>query len=168
VPHQLQVARTFATARGWTVADVHVYTDGAEHGVSGAAFEEGREGLRRMMEALRRRPRPFNALLLTDKDRLGREQYELAYVLKKIDAAGVEVWEVDHGRRINLDSPTDRFLVSAMSFAADMERGQASVRSASKLRAKAEAGHVTGGRCYGYDNLEVTDAQAAAATSTAV
>jgi site-specific DNA recombinase len=155
VAHQVVVARAFATERGWTIDDAHVYVD---DGISGAEFEEGRDGLRRLLEALRGRHRSFEVLLLTDKDRLGREQYETAYVLKKIDEAGVEVWEVNYARRINLDSPIDRFLVSAMGFAAEMERGQASIRTASKFRQKAEAGHVTGGRCYGYDNVEVKTA----------
>jgi hypothetical protein len=41
-----------------------------------------------------------------------------------------------------------------MGFAAEMERSQASIRTASKFRQKAEAGHVTGGRCHGYDNVD--------------
>ena len=58
--------------------DAHVYAD---DGVSGAEFDR-RPGFLRLLEALRQRPRPFDVLLITDKDRLGREQYETAFVLK--------------------------------------------------------------------------------------
>ena len=45
-----------------------------------------------------------------------------------------------------------------MTFAADLEREKAQQRTYDAMARKAKAGHVTGGRLFGYDNLDVRDA----------
>ncbi len=44
------------------------------------------------MNALTPKP-PFNVLIVMNKDRLGREQYQSAYSLKRLAQAGVHVFE---------------------------------------------------------------------------
>src|SRR5262245_42140074 len=78
VARQLAHARAYAARKGWTVADEHVYAD---DGISGALFGDQRPGLARLLNALRPRP-AFNALIMSEESRLGREQVETAYVLK--------------------------------------------------------------------------------------
>jgi hypothetical protein len=70
----------------------------------------------------------------------------------------VQIWSYLDGREILLETPTDKFLMSAMSFAAEIEREKARERVSDAMRRKARAGHVTGGRVFGYDNLEVLGA----------
>jgi DNA invertase Pin-like site-specific DNA recombinase len=77
VTRQIDHARAYAERKGWTVADAHVYTD---DGVSGAAFDEHRPGLARLLNTLRPRP-TFQALIMSEESRLGRDQYRTAYVL---------------------------------------------------------------------------------------
>ena len=52
-------------------------------------------------------------------------------------------------------SPGDKLLMSVTAFADEPERDRARQRTYDALERKARARHVTGGRVYGYDNVEV-------------
>src|SRR5262249_13325103 len=80
VTRQIDLGRAYAASQGWTVDPAHVYVDG---GISGAEFE-GRPGLMALLAALKPRA-AFDVLVVYDKDRIGREQFETSYLLKKID-----------------------------------------------------------------------------------
>ncbi len=84
VTRQVESATAYATRKGWMVDPTHVYQD---DGVSGAEFVK-RPGLMRLLNALKPRP-PFGALLISDRDRIGREQIETSYILKQLIRAGV-------------------------------------------------------------------------------
>ena len=66
VARQVEHARAYATAKGWTVADEHVYVD---DGISGAEFAN-RPGFLRLMNAFKPRP-PFQILVMSEEARLG-------------------------------------------------------------------------------------------------
>jgi DNA invertase Pin-like site-specific DNA recombinase len=149
---QLDRARAYAAQHGWLVADEHVYTD---DGVSGAEFEH-RPGLMALLTALKPRA-PFEALVVYDKDRIGREQFETSYLLKKIDQAGVRIVEAKGGGAMTFDSPIDKMVMSVLGFAEELERDKARTRTRDALQRKAERGYVAGGRCFGYDNVVITD-----------
>src|SRR5260370_1205444 len=93
VTRQIERARACATERGWTVDDEHIYVD---DGISGAEFE-ARDGLMRLLGALKPKP-AFGVLVVMNKNRLGREQYESAYKLKRFAQAGVRGFEYLAGR----------------------------------------------------------------------
>ena len=54
-----------------------------------------------------------------------------------------------------LRQPTDKLLMSVTAFADELEREKARQRTYDAMQRKAKAGHVTGGRVFGYDNLEI-------------
>jgi hypothetical protein len=54
-----------------------------------------------------------------------------------------------------MESATDKFLLSAVTFAADLEREKGRQRTYDAMLRKARSGHVTGGRLFGYDNIRV-------------
>ena len=56
-----------------------------------------------------------------------------------------------------LDSPTDKTLLAISTHAGEVEREQALLQTYDAMQRKARAGHVTGGRTFGYDNVDVTD-----------
>jgi site-specific DNA recombinase len=58
-------------------------------------------------------------------------------------------------RERTLDSPTDKIMSSLTAFADELEREKARQRTYDAMQRKARAGHVTGGRAFGYDNVEV-------------
>src|SRR5262245_40522009 len=120
VARQVAHARSYATTKGWTVADEHVYVD---DGISGAEFAN-RPGFLRLMNALRPRP-PFQILVMAEEARLGREAIETAYALKKLVTAGVRVFFYLEDRERTLDSPTDKIMLSLTTFADELEREKA-------------------------------------------
>ncbi len=156
VERQIQICRALATAQGWHVDERYVVADRA---MSGAEFAR-RQGLPTLLEALALRPVPFQGVLVTDKDRLGREQIETAYLLKQFARAGVRVVEATTGQAIALATPIDKVLLSVTGFAAEMERDQARHRTHQALLLKARQRHVTGGRVFGYRNRDVYPADA--------
>ena len=102
VRRQIDHARAYATKKGWTVDEAHVYVD---DGISGAEFAN-RPGFVRLMTSLKPRPR-FQVLIMSEESRLGREAIETAYALKQSIAAGVRIFFYLENRERTLDSPTD-------------------------------------------------------------
>src|SRR5437773_9879189 len=152
IARQIEHARSYATAKGWVVSEEHVYVD---DGISGAEFAN-RPGFLRLMNALKPRA-PFNILIMSEVSRLGREQIETAYALKQLSVAGVRCFSYLEDRELLMESATDKFLLGAVTFAADLEREKARQRVHDAMLRKARAGHATGRKTFGYDNCVVTD-----------
>src|SRR4029079_10597779 len=92
---------------------------------------------------------------MSEESRLGREQIETAYALKQITDAGVRVFFYLEDRERTLDSAMDKVMLSLSNFASEMEREKAKQRTYDAMLRKAKAGHVTGGKVFGYDNKDV-------------
>ena len=92
---------------------------------------------------------------MLEESRLGRETLEVGFALKQIVTAGVRVFFYLDDRERTLDSPTDKIMLSLTAFADELEREKARQRTYDAMRRKALAGHVTGGRVFGYDNVEI-------------
>jgi site-specific DNA recombinase len=150
VTRQVEHATAYAARKGWTVDPAHVYID---DGISGAEFVN-RPGLGALLSRLSPRA-PFGVLAMAEASRLGREQIELAYVLKRLTDAGVRVFYYLDDREAVLDSALDKVLVSLTGFGAELEREKARARTYDALERKAKAGHVAGGLVYGYMNVRV-------------
>jgi site-specific DNA recombinase len=98
----------------------------------------------RLIAALKPRP-PFGVLLVTDRDRIGREQVEVSYLLKQIIAAGVRVFECQGaGREITLGSAVDKLILAVENFAAEVEREKVRTRTYAAMAHRARAGRSTG------------------------
>src|SRR4029453_1744767 len=153
VARQIEHARAYAARKGWIIDDAHVFVD---DGISGAEFAK-RPAFVRLMNTLKPCP-PFTALVMSEVSRLGREQIETAYAMKQLSRAGVRCFSYLEDRELLMESATDKFLLGAVTFAADLEREKARQRVHDAMSRKARAGHVTGGKTFGYDNVAVTDA----------
>ena len=151
VARQVEHATAYAEQHGWMVVAEHIHVD---DGISGAEFAN-RPGFLRLMNALKPKA-PFDVLIMSEESRLGREAIETAYALKQLIQAGVRVFFYLEDHERTLDSPTDKLLMSVTAFADELEREKARQRTYDAMRRKAKAGHVTGGRVFGYDNHEVT------------
>ena len=151
VARQIANAREYAARKQWTVRDEHIYQD---DGVSGVLFGPSRPGLARLLNSLKPRP-PFQILVMSEQSRLGREQIETGYVLKQIIDAGVRVFFYADDREAVLDDPVQKMMLSLANFAAEMERDKARQRTHEAMLRKAKALHVTGGRVFGYANVDV-------------
>src|SRR5215510_2880152 len=153
VRRQIEHATEYAKRKGWTVGESLIFVD---DGISGAEFAN-RPGFVRLMNALKPRP-PFDVLIMSEESRLGREQIETAYALKQIMDAGVRVFFYLENRERTLDNAMDKVMLSLTNFAAEMEREKARQRTYDAMLRKAKALQVTGGKVYGYGNVEVLDA----------
>ena len=151
VARQIENARAFAAAKGWTVADAHVYADDA---VSGAETRK-LVNRQRLLDTIRTGP-PFQVLILRDASRFNRRDGDEAFSeLKAIDRAGVKVWYYSDGQQFtygDLGSNVVGFVRAEMN--AEFRRQIAKWTREAMVR-KAQAGYVTGGRVFGYDNLRV-------------
>ena len=150
VARQVDHARRYAASKGWTVDEGSIFAD---DGISGAEFVK-RPGFVRLMAALRPRP-AFDVLIMSEESRLGREMIETSFALKQIIESNVRVFLYLDDRELTLSGPLDRILLSVTAFAKDLEREKASQRTHDAFSRKVQAGHVTGGRVFGYDNVEV-------------
>ena len=148
VARQVAHAREYASRRGWIVDDDFIFVD---DGISGAEFAK-RPGFLRLMNALKPQPR-FQILVMSEESRLGREAIETAYALKQIVQSGVRIFFYLEDRERTITSPTDKLLISVSTFADEMERERSRQRTYDALARKAQAGYVTGGRCFGYRNV---------------
>jgi site-specific DNA recombinase len=92
---------------------------------------------------------------MSEESRLGREQIQTAYALKQIMDADVRVFFYLEDRERTLGSAMDKMMLSLTNFGAEFEREKAGQRTYDAMLRKAKAGHVTGGRVYGYDNVDV-------------
>ena len=64
------------------------------------------------------KPRPpFQALVMSEESRLGREASETAYALKQLVTGGVRVFFYLEDRERTLDSSTDKIMLSLTAFA---------------------------------------------------
>ena len=149
VTRQIEHAKLYAAKKGWTVPDELVFVD---DGISGAEFVK-RPGYARLMNVLEPRP-PFQILIMSEESRLGREQIKTAYALQQITDAGVQVWFYLTDQERKLDTAMDKLMCSIVGFASEDERERAQVRTSDAMSRKAKAGHVTGGKVFGYDNQE--------------
>ena len=150
VERQKARAREYAAQRGWTVVDEHIYED---DGISGAEFAR-RPGFQRLIETLKRLS-PFQYLIVMDESRLGRESIETAHVLKQFMLAGVRIFAYLDNREVVLDNLMDKMRLAFTGLMDEGERSRAQQRTFDALHRKALMGHVTGGRVYGYDNIEI-------------
>ena len=150
VTRQIEHARVLATTNGWTINEDCVFVD---DGISGAKFGSDRPGLARLLNSLK--PRQFDVLIVSEVSRVGREMGQTAAVFSELVRAGVRVFSYLDGREILLESALDKMMLSLTSFAAELEREKARQRTRDTMLRKAKAGHVTGGRVFGYDNVRV-------------
>jgi site-specific DNA recombinase len=151
VARQMDHARAYALAKGWTLDERYVFAD---DGISGAEFAN-RPGFLRLMTALKPRA-PFQVLIMSEESRLGREAIETAYALKQLIQAGVRVFFYLEDRERTLNSPIEKAMLALQTMGDEMEREKARLRTTDAMDRKARAGHVTGGRTFGYDNLRIS------------
>jgi DNA invertase Pin-like site-specific DNA recombinase len=150
VTRQIEHAKTYALKNGWTILDELIFVD---DGISGAEFER-RPGFQRLLASLKHRP-PFQFLVVMDESRLGRESIEVSSLLKQISIAGVVTHCYLDGKAVQLDTPTDKVMLALRGFTDESERTRGAQRTHDAMMRKALMGHVTGGRVYGYDNIEI-------------
>src|SRR2546428_2006106 len=148
VERQAAEGRAAGEGQGWT--HVASYRDDA---ISGALGVEHRSGLHALLEAAERTPRPFDVVVMAADDRLMRNQWELASVLARLYKARVKLFYYQERRFANLEDAVGRFMEQVRGFGSEFYRESVTRHMVDALKRKARAGHVHGGRTFGYDNV---------------
>lgn len=152
VTRQVDGARAFITTKGWTLDDAHVYTDDE---VSGALFANRAEFQRMMRDAAA----AFEAVVFYDLDRFGRNARQTMLALNTLADLGVTIWDYSTGLAVDLDSFEGEMMTFMKARFAQQYRDQVRKHTRDAMRQKAEAGYVTGGKVFGYDNVRVAPLQ---------
>ncbi len=148
---QLSEARRYIASKGWSVDDAHIYLEDA---VSRAEFVRRPALIRLLNQA---KSGAFDVVLTRDETRLGGDVMRTGLLIQDLIEKGVELWYYFTDERVKLDGATDKFMVAARNFAAELEREKISQRTREHLMVKARKGLNAGGRCYGYDNVRIED-----------
>ena len=146
--------KRFIESQGWTL--VASYSDDR---ISGAEFRK-RPGYQKMMAALTPTP-SADALIVVDRDRLGRETLEVGFTLKRLTQAGVDVYEVNAAKkgsdtRIKLTTATAKILASVEAYGGELQREQSRIKTSDAMWRRATSGHSTGGAIFGYTSVCAT------------
>jgi site-specific DNA recombinase len=151
VQMQIANARAFAREQGWTVDERHVYFDDA---VLGADIR--RLKARQQLLDVIARGAPFQILIVREQSRFWRRDGDETFgELKAIARAGVDVWFYRDRSRFSFGTFGDNILGFVKAEAAADYRRQIAGWTYDAMERKARAGHVTGGRVFGYTNVRV-------------
>src|SRR5687767_4948466 len=93
IEDQIRECREYANRHGWQWQAAHIYSDKA---VSGSSTE-GRTELQALLAAALAKPRPFDALLVHDTSRVGRDLPDALRFLQQLTFAGVRVVCISQG-----------------------------------------------------------------------
>lgn len=138
-------ARAWCTRNGHTV--VALYRD---VGYSGAEWMK-RTGVLDLQADATRKERPFDAVVVRDVDRLGRDAVRLPKLLHDLHEHEVQVIEWSTGRVVEIDG-AGALIVNVLAAAAAYDRQMIAHRTRTSHATRAARGLVTGGKVYGYDN----------------
>lgn len=150
---QIAEATRYIAQRGWFLEKADVYIDDA---VSRAEFKK-RPGLIALLRAVEEKR--VDVVVTRDETRLGGDMTRTGLLISDIIEGGARLFYYFTDEEVTLDNAVDKFMVMARNFAAELEREKIAQRTHEHLLTKARRGLNAGGRCYGYDNVEVTDDQ---------
>jgi DNA invertase Pin-like site-specific DNA recombinase len=104
-----------------------------------------------LLKAAASTPRPFDVLLLDDTSRMSRNQGETARIVDRLSFLGVRIIAVSQG----IDSQDEQadVLLTVHGLVDSLFIKELSKKTHRGLEGRARQGMVTGGRCFGYDNV---------------
>src|SRR5580692_3871645 len=101
----------------------------------------------------------FDVIVCRDETRLGGDGPRTTLLIQDVIDAGGRLFYYVTDEEVALNDATAKFMVSVRNFAAELEREKIASRTREHLMTKARRGFNAGGRCYGYDNVEVRDGE---------
>ncbi|WP_170320056.1 recombinase family protein [Polyangium spumosum] len=145
--------RRYIERKGWSLDPAHVFVDDA---VSRAEFKK-RPGLFSMLNAAEKKA--FDVVVVRDESRLGGDTNRTSLLIQDLLDSGARLFYYFSDEEVRVDGAIDKFMVSVRSFASELEREKISQRTRENHSVKARKGLVTGGKTYGYSNVEVKDGE---------
>jgi len=126
----------------------------ADRAISGASVA-GREGLLRLVQTAKRKPRPFDCLLIYDTARFSRDLPDLLRLIDTLKFHGVTVVSVAEG--IDSGQPIGRQMFALQGMHAEQFLESLRDKVYRGQEGRALKGLNPGGKCYGYRNVPIED-----------
>jgi len=151
IEDQFRQLRRGATENGWDALDEYFLSD---EGLSGATLLD-RKGLQSLIKVAKRRPLPFDVLMIDDTSRLGRNLTLVLMILEELSGCGIFLYFVSQ----RLDSRDTNFRQMFIL------NGMMDEQYLVGLKAKVHRGQegrflndmIPGGKCYGFKHLPIED-----------
>src|SRR5262245_40042534 len=144
---QRSVVERFAAQGGFNIDERYVFTD---DGITGAEFKD-RPGLQALLKALEPTA-PFQALIVSEQSRLGRETLDTGLVIRTLEEAGVAIWSATEHRQITLEDEMGEIMTFLAGWKDKSERKKTIVRVRNAAFERHAHGFAAGGTVYGYSN----------------
>lgn len=151
IEDQERRCRQFAEQQGWAVVEEFVLADKA---LSGASLA-GRGRLEALIQAAKRKPRPFDRLLVDDTSRLARDYADSSKLVKTLQFYGVEVSVVANG--IDTSQKSSKMTMAVMGIIDEQYLDGLAEKVHRGQEGRVLKGFNPGGRIYGYRNVPIED-----------
>jgi site-specific DNA recombinase len=148
IDDQIRKCREHAARHGWMISEKNIYRDAA---ISGAS--DDRAALKRMLAAATAETPEFTCLLLDDTSRLSRSLGDTDRITKDLKFAGVKIVYVAQGFDSDSESaPMLSAIYGGINEQYLVDLGKKTFRGVEGL---AQRKLHTGGRCFGYRNVQI-------------
>ena len=148
IDQQVRKCCEYADRHGLTVLEEHLYADEA---ISGAT--DDRAGLQRLLSAVQRKPKPFDAILCDDTSRVSRKLIDSLRIFEQLQFAGVRMIFVAQG--IDSNSEQAELLVGVHGIVDSLYLRDLAKRTFRGVEQLALNGLHTGGRVFGYRRVPI-------------
>jgi site-specific DNA recombinase len=109
----------------------------------------------RLLAAAKRKPCPFDAILVDDSSRLSRDTADALGILKQLEFAGIRLISVSQG--IDSNSEQAHVLMTVHGMVDTLYVKELATKTRRGCEGAILRGHSAGGRCFGYDNVLTDD-----------
>lgn len=151
IEDQIRRCQEYAERQGWTVVEEHVRFDEA---VSAASLL-GRPALQSLIEHTKKKPRPFDRILIDDTSRLSRNLEDALRVISTLTFQEVFVTAVSQG--IDSQEKSSRQLLTLQGMIDEQYLDGLADKVHRGQEGRVRKGLHPGGRCYGYNNVPIED-----------
>ncbi len=148
IEQQIRKCREHAERQGWQVLLEHVYRDEA---ISGAT--DNRPSLQHLRAEARKKPCPFDAILVDDTSRLSRNLADSMRIVEEVRFAGVRVIYVAQG--FDTSSEQAEPLVAMHGIVDSLYLKELAKKTFRGVEQRAIEGLHTGGRVFGYRRVPI-------------
>lgn len=150
IEDQVRRCRDYALQHGATVTEEHIFVDSA---ISGSSL--ARPGFEGLMQAVRQKHRPFDAILTEDLSRVSRNIADASLVYDQLRFAGVPLIGVGDG--IDTGAKSAKLTYGLKAMVSDFYLEDLRDKTLRGLEGRARAGYSTGGLPMGYRSEPVVD-----------
>jgi site-specific DNA recombinase len=151
IDDQFRQLRRGAAEQGWTALDEYFLSD---QGLSGATLID-RTGLQSLLDHAKRRPLPFDVLMIDDTSRLGRNLTLVLTIMEELNGCGIFIYFVSQRLDSRDQNFRNLFIMNGMMDEQYLVGLKAKVHRGQEGRFLNDM--IPGGKCFGYKHVPIED-----------